>query len=47
MVKTLIISLDRTAWKYIKPIVDSGQAHTIKKLVKNGVWGNLESTIPN
>lgn len=46
MKKILIIGLDGATWDLIKPWVDDGKLATFNKLMKNGVWGNLESTIP-
>ena len=44
--RILIIGLDGATWDLIKPWVDKGELPTFKKLIENGVWGNLESTIP-
>jgi len=46
MRKVLIIGLDGATWDLIKPWVDEGKLPTFRKLIENGVWGNLESTIP-
>jgi len=46
MPKVLIIGLDGATWNIIKPLVDEGKLPTFKKLMANGVWGKLESTIP-
>lgn len=46
MKKVLIIGLDGATWDLIKPWADEGELPTFKKLMENGVWGNLESTIP-
>ena len=44
--KLLIIGLDGATWSIIKPWADEGKLPTFKKLMKKGVWGSLESTIP-
>jgi len=44
--KVLIIGLDGATWELIKPWVDKGELPTFKKLMENGTWGDLESTIP-
>ena len=45
-IKALIIGLDGATWDLIKPLVDEGKLPTFKKLMKNGIYGKLESTIP-
>ncbi len=44
--RILIIGLDGATWDLIKQWVDEGKLPTFKKLMVNGVWGDLESTIP-
>ena len=44
--KVLLIGLDGTTWKVIKPWVDWGFLPTLQTLMENGTWGVLESTIP-
>ncbi len=44
--KVLVIGLDGATWDLIKPWADKGELPTFKKLMENGVWGYLESTIP-
>jgi predicted AlkP superfamily phosphohydrolase/phosphomutase len=46
MRKTLIIGLDGATWDIIKPLAVEGKLPTFKKLMEEGVWGDLESTIP-
>jgi|Deesub1362B_J571_1020462.scaffolds.fasta_scaffold02030_2 predicted AlkP superfamily phosphohydrolase/phosphomutase len=46
MSKVLIIGLDGTTWKVIKPWIDGGYLPTFKKLIEDGTWGILKSTIP-
>lgn len=46
MKKVLIIGLDGATWDLIKLWVDEGKLPTFRKLIENGVWGNLESPIP-
>ena len=44
--KVVVIGLDGATWDLIKPWADKGEIPTFKKLMDNGVWGDLESTIP-
>ncbi len=44
--KTLVIGLDGATWRLLKPWAASGKLPTIKRLMENGSWGVLESTIP-
>ena len=46
MAKSLIIGLDGATWNVIKPLAEEGKLPTFKKLMEEGVWGNLESTVP-
>ena len=46
MTRTLIIGLDGATWDIIKPLAEEGKLPTLKKLMEEGVWGDLESTIP-
>jgi predicted AlkP superfamily phosphohydrolase/phosphomutase len=46
MVKILVIGLDGATFDLLKPWADEGKLPTFKKLMENGVWGELESTIP-
>ncbi|TET79105.1 MAG: hypothetical protein E3J41_02810 [Candidatus Cloacimonadota bacterium] len=43
--KVLIIGLDGATFDYIFPLMRKGKLPTISGLIKNGVWGYLESTI--
>jgi len=44
--KVLIIGLDGATWDLIWPWAAEGELPTFKELIKNGVWGELESTVP-
>ncbi len=44
MTRTLIIGLDGATWDVIKPLAEEGRLPTLKKLMEEGVWGDLEST---
>lgn len=44
--KVLVIGLDGATWDVIKPLVEEGKLPTFKKLMDEGVWGYLESTVP-
>jgi len=46
MRKLIVIGLDGATWDVILPLVEDGKLPTFKKLLENGVWGVLESTIP-
>lgn len=46
MKKMLIIGLDGATWDVLVPLIEKGQLPTLEKLVKNGSYGVLESTIP-
>jgi len=46
MIKVLVIGLDGATWDLLKPLTDEDTMPTLKKLMENGVYGNLESTIP-
>ncbi|MFH1426560.1 MAG: alkaline phosphatase family protein [Candidatus Kerfeldbacteria bacterium] len=45
--KIVAIGLDGATWKLLKPLADKGYMPTVKKLMEQGVSGDLESTIPN
>jgi predicted AlkP superfamily phosphohydrolase/phosphomutase len=46
MSRVLIIGLDGATWNIIKPLADGGKLPTFKKLMSNGTWGTLKSTVP-
>lgn len=46
MTRTLIIGLDGATGDIIKPLAEEDKLPTFKKLMKEGVWSDLESTIP-
>jgi predicted AlkP superfamily phosphohydrolase/phosphomutase len=46
MTKVLVIGLDGGTWNIIKPLVRDGKLPTIARLMKNGCYGDLESSIP-
>ncbi|MCD6231084.1 alkaline phosphatase family protein [Candidatus Aerophobetes bacterium] len=45
-VKVLIIGLDGATWDIIIPFVKEGKLPTFKRLLENGSWGILKSTLP-
>ena len=45
--KVMVIGLDGATFDLIKPWVEEGKLPTFKKLMDNGVHGNLRSTIPH
>jgi len=46
MAKVVIIGLDGATWDLLKPWVDRGKLPAVARLMRLGVWGELESTIP-
>ena len=46
MRKLLVIGLDGATWDVLMPLIRNNRLPTFKKLVKNGSYGILESTIP-
>jgi len=46
MQKVLIIGLDGATWDILMPLIKEEKLPTLEKLVKNGCYGELESTIP-
>ena len=46
MTKLLIIGLDGATWDVLMPLIEEKKLPTLEKLVKNGSYGVLESTIP-
>ncbi|EHP86159.1 alkaline phosphatase family protein [Methanotorris formicicus] len=44
--KLLIIGLDGATWDILMPLIKMKKLSTLEKLVKNGSWGILESTVP-
>ena len=46
MRRLLLIGLDGATWEMIKPWVDKGELPAFKKLMDEGTWGVLESSIP-
>ncbi len=46
MPKVLVIGLDGATWDLILPWVKQGKLPTFKKLINEGTWGELRSTIP-
>ncbi len=46
MKRLLIIGLDGATWDVLMPLIKKGKLPTFKKLVENGSYGRLQSTIP-
>jgi predicted AlkP superfamily phosphohydrolase/phosphomutase len=44
--KTFVVGLDGATFDLLRPWADQGQLPTIKRLMKEGAWGELRSTIP-
>ncbi len=45
-IKVFVVGLDGATWDVILPFVKEGKLPTFKKLLENGTWGILKSTIP-
>src|SRR4030042_2948995 len=45
--RVLIIGIDGGTFDIMQPMVDRGGLPAIASVMKNGVWGNLTSTIPS
>jgi predicted AlkP superfamily phosphohydrolase/phosphomutase len=45
MVKVLVIGIDAGSWNVVQPLAMKGKLPTIKKLMENGVWGDLTSCV--
>lgn len=45
-VRVIVVGLDGATWDLLKPWAESGKLPTIKWLMENGVWGDLETVIP-
>ncbi len=44
--KVIVIGIDGGTWELLKPLIEIDYLPNIKKLVKRGSYGNLESTVP-
>jgi predicted AlkP superfamily phosphohydrolase/phosphomutase len=44
--RVLLLGLDGATWDLIEPWVKEGKLPSFERLMKEGSWGNLESTIP-
>lgn len=44
--EVIIIGIDAGTFNVIEPMVRKGELPNLEKIMKNGCWGNLESTIP-
>lgn len=44
--RLIVIGLDGVTWDLIMPWINENKLPVLKKLMKEGVWGELESTIP-
>jgi len=44
--KILILGLDGSTWKVLKPLIDAGILPNIQKVVEDGCTAVIESTIP-
>jgi len=46
MRKTYVIGFDGATWRFIQPLVDRGEMPNFRRLIQEGVHGELMSTIP-
>ena len=44
--RIIVVGLDGATWDIIKPLSDKGVLPNFKRLLENGSWGYLESTVP-
>jgi len=44
--KVAMFCLDGTAWDLLRPLMKAGKLPNISRLVENGSWGHLRSTLP-
>lgn len=44
--KVIVIGLDGGTWNIIKPLIEQGKLPTVSKLINNGTYGDMESSIP-
>ena len=45
--RVLVVGIDGATWDLIEPWAVRGELPTFRSLMENGVWGELESTIPS
>lgn len=46
MVRVLVLGLDGASWDLLTPWISEKKLPTLEKLMKNGIYGKLESTMP-
>lgn len=44
--RTLFVGLDAACWPYVTPLLEAGRLPTLKRLMDEGTWGTLLSTMP-
>ena len=44
--RVLVIGLDGATWTNLAPLAESSEMPTLRRLMQEGAWGNLDSTIP-
>lgn len=45
-IEVLVVGLDGVTWDVILPFVREGKLPTFRKLLEEGSWGILKSTLP-
>src|SRR5579864_9468479 len=46
MRKAYVIGFDGATWRFIRPLVERGEMPNFERLMKEGSYGDLESTVP-
>lgn len=44
--RTLLVGLDAASWNYLDPLLQAGRLPTLRRLMDDGTWGTLRSTMP-
>ena len=44
--RVLVIGLDGATWTNLLPLAERGDMPTLQRLLREGAWGNLDSTVP-
>ena len=44
--KVIVVGLDGATFTILQPLIDEGLLPNLKYIIENGIWGELESTIP-
>ncbi|MCI0394402.1 MAG: alkaline phosphatase family protein [Chloroflexi bacterium] len=44
--RTLVVGLDAACWEYVTPLLAAGRLPALQRLMAEGTWGALHSTLP-